>query len=179
MKTNLISLRVTDEELKTITDNADKMNLSKSEYLRKLALSTENNLQEKRGFVSLISRMCNTINDATIILADDHPDIAVGLNIRLWQTLRYTKFSVIMQNSIVCQSKAHLVNVSRKRMIVEVELLTALCSHTSMSHNNFCAFGNTIPHLMCGNRSFTDMKSAFCIESNSRCICSSCFTFGR
>lgn len=38
MKTNLISLRVIDEELKTITDNADKMNLSKSEYLRKLAL---------------------------------------------------------------------------------------------------------------------------------------------
>ena len=37
MKTNLISLRVTDEELKTITDNADKMKLSKSEYLRKLA----------------------------------------------------------------------------------------------------------------------------------------------
>ena len=50
MKTNLISLRVTDEELKTITDSADKMNLSKSEYLRKLALSTENNLQEKPYF---------------------------------------------------------------------------------------------------------------------------------
>lgn len=91
MKTNLISLRVTDEELKTITDNADKMNLSKSEYLRKLALSTENNLQEKRGFVSLISRMCNTINDASIILADDHPDIAEDLIMRgneLWLFLK-------------------------------------------------------------------------------------------
>ncbi len=91
MKTNLISLRVTDEELKTITDNADKMKLSKSEYLRKLALSTENNLQEKRGFVSLISRMCNTINDASIILADDHPDIAEDLIRRgneLWLFLK-------------------------------------------------------------------------------------------
>lgn len=91
MKTNLISLRVTDEELKTITDNADKMNLSKSEYLRKLALSTENNLQEKRGFVNLISRMCNTINDATIILADDHPNIAEDLIRRgheLWLFLK-------------------------------------------------------------------------------------------
>ena len=91
MKTNLISLRVTDEELKTITDNADKMNLSKSEYLRKLALSTENNLQEKRGFVSLISRMRNTINDASIILADDYPDIAEDLIRRgheLWLFLK-------------------------------------------------------------------------------------------
>lgn len=177
MKTNLISLRVTDEELKTITDNADKMNLSKSEYLRKLALSTENNLQEKRGFVSLISRMCNTINDASIILADDHPDIAVSLNIRLWQTLRYTQFTIIMQNSIVSQSKVHLVNMTQKRMIVEVKLLIALCSHTGMSHNNFGAVGYSVPHLMCGNLSFTDMKSAFSIESNSRCVCSSCFTF--
>ena len=44
MKTNLISLRVTDEELKIITDNANRMNLSKSEYLRKVAISGDNDL---------------------------------------------------------------------------------------------------------------------------------------
>lgn len=91
MKTNLISLRVTDEELKIITDNADKMNLSKSEYLRKVAVSGDNDLKWKRDYINLISRMCNTINTASHILYPSNPELAEALQrggVELWQFLK-------------------------------------------------------------------------------------------
>lgn len=91
MKTNLISLRVTDEELKIITDNADKMNLSKSEYLRKVAISGDNDLKWKRDYINLISRMCNTINTVSSILNKEHPELAEALQrggVELWLFLK-------------------------------------------------------------------------------------------
>lgn len=91
MKTNLISLRVTDEELKIITENADKMNLSKSEYLRKLAVSGDNDLKWKRDYINLISRMCNTINAVSSVLNKDNPELAESLQrggVELWLFLK-------------------------------------------------------------------------------------------
>ena len=91
MKTNLISLRVTDEELKIITDNANRMNLSKSEYLRKVAISGDNDLKWKRDIINLISRMCNTINIASSILNKEHPELSEALQrggAELWLFLK-------------------------------------------------------------------------------------------
>lgn len=91
MKTNLISLRVTDEELKIITDNANRMNLSKSEYLRKVAISGDNDLKWKRDYINLISRMCNTINTASSILYPNNPELSEALQrggAELWLFLK-------------------------------------------------------------------------------------------
>lgn len=91
MKTNIISIRISDEELNIISANAEKMNLSKSEYLRKVALLGGGYLAEKRNFSECISRMCNDINVAANILQEDQPELAYSLytrGVELWQFLK-------------------------------------------------------------------------------------------
>lgn len=86
-----LSIRVNEEEKKSILERAEKLNLSISEYIRMAALSENNDLAEKREFAKVISVMCNDIHTAANILQEDHSELADSLyrrSLELWQFLK-------------------------------------------------------------------------------------------
>ena len=88
--------------------------------------------------------------------------------------LFHTQLLVIIQHAIVGKGKVH-IGMTVKRVVVVVEILVALSSHSRMSHNGSCAVRCVESQFMSWFRSLVDSDFAVFHIGNAGRICSSFF----
>ena len=97
-----------------------------------------------------------------------HRNVAVRFNTRERQIFFHAEFFVIPENAVVSESKAVSVNVTKKRVVILVELRITLCSHTGMTHDDVHAVRNVNLHLSSGKGTLVDAQTVVKVIGDAR-----------
>lgn len=83
---------------------------------------------------------------------------------------------IIIENTVVGQSKWHISRHSQERVVVIVLLFAPLGRHTGMAHNHPCIVGDRKMELMSGQGPFINAQTALAVIGNPCGVNSSFFT---
>ena len=131
-------------------------------------------IKERKSKVTahLFSRIPQGIKGQRLLRFDElNGDVAVGLNLCLRQVQLFTELRVIIQNSVMCQSKL-CVCIASKGVIVVVIFLISLCRQASVTHDSNSPLRNPKVQLMCRLRALEDRQAVIAIIRDTRCMVS-------
>lgn len=87
-----------------------------------------------------------------------HRNEAVGLHAGLWQVFLCTQRFVIPQDAVVRKGEWLPADCASERVVVLIELLIALSSHTGVSHDDVNPLRHAQPQFTGGQRSFENTQ---------------------
>ena len=99
-----------------------------------------------------------------------HCNVAVRFDARHRQIFFHAKFFIIPQHTVVCESKAVSVNVTKERMVILVKLRVALSRHASVTHHDVYAVRNVNLHFPSRQRTFEDPQTVIEVVGDTGCI---------
>ena len=104
-------------------------------------------------------------------------NIAVRFHACQRKIFLHTEFFVIPENSVVSESKAVSVNVTKKRVVILVKLRVTLSRHAGVPHDDMDAVRDVDFHLPSGNRTLVDTQAVVEIVRNTGRIRAAHLTF--
>ena len=97
-------------------------------------------------------------------------NIAVRFHACQRKIFLHTEFFVIPENSVVSESKAVSVNVTKKRVVILVKLRVTLSRHAGVPHDDMDAVRDVDFHLPSGNRTLVDAHTTIEVVRDAGCI---------